>query len=502
MKSRKIISVFIFMLALGVNVPGWGDQVPLTEFWSFTGVHNSGSGALNFELNGVPGAPAIGEDGTVYAGSLNGHFFALYPDGNLKWANVGLGGAFGNAPAIADNGIIYADNGYGLFAFDPDDGSVLWSYGAPCQFAGAPAIAKDGTVYIGSNSGRLFAFTPKLEKKWEFFWEGSPLQYGKPSIFANPVIGVDGNIYCIQERGREENGFLVTESAVLHSITPDGEPGPWRWFEDSLRSYIPPAIAGDSIYVAGIYNLVHSVSIAQGTMNWSQMMMSSTDSFPGAPVIAADGTVYVAFWDVLYCLHPTDGTSVQTHLWPQQDIGGISTPAIGAGGKIYFGTSGSSTGEFWGRIYCIHPGNDYIQVDGQVHSSPAIVKDGNQGVLFIGCGDSLRSFIVDSPGIAWSPWPVHRANLKRNARVSYSLIKMLLASREMVMACNFPDNIQTSLVSKLAAAQQSLEKEKVNPAKNQVEAFINEVRALKNKKIMAQDADMLINSAQRIVSFL
>jgi outer membrane protein assembly factor BamB len=92
MKSRKIISVFIFMLALGVNVPGWGDQVPLTEFWSFTGVHNSGSGALNFELNGVPGAPAIGEDGTVYAGSLNGHFFALYPDGNLKWANVGLGG--------------------------------------------------------------------------------------------------------------------------------------------------------------------------------------------------------------------------------------------------------------------------------------------------------------------------------------------------------------------------------------------------------------------------
>ncbi|HLD48281.1 MAG TPA: PQQ-binding-like beta-propeller repeat protein [Desulfobaccales bacterium] len=499
MKIRKFFSVFIFMLALGVNFPGWGDQLPLTEFWSFTGVHNE---TLNFDLYGVPGSPAVGGDGTVYAGSLNGCFLALYPDGNLKWVNVDLGGGFGDAPAIADNGIIYASNAYDLFAFDPDDGSILHCYGAPCQFAGAPAIAKDGTVYIGSNSGRLFAFTPELEKKWEFFGELSLYHRPEESIFANPVIGVDGNIYCIQERGRVENGLLVVESAVLHSITPDGEPGPWRWFEYSLRAHIPPAIAGDSIYVAGIYNLVHSVSIAQGTLNWSQGMMYSGSNSPGAPVIRADGTVYVAFGDVLYGLHPTDGTSVHTHVWPEQEIGSISTPAIGAGGKIYFGTYGSSAGEFWGRIYCISPGNDYLQVDGQVHSSPAIVKDGNQGVLFLGCGNSLSAFIVESPGIARSPWPMDRANLRRNARVSYSLIQMLLASREKVIACNFPENIKTSLVSKLAAAQQSLEKEKVNPAKNQVEAFINEVRALKNKKIMAQDADSLINSAQRIVSFL
>ena len=80
--------------------------------------------------------------------------------------NAGLGGNFAYTPAIADDGIIHASNGNGLYAFDPQDGEVLWSYYAPCLFLGAPAIARDGTVYIGSNSDRLFAFTPKLGIKW------------------------------------------------------------------------------------------------------------------------------------------------------------------------------------------------------------------------------------------------------------------------------------------------------------------------------------------------
>lgn len=193
----------------------------------------------------------------------------------------------------------------------------------------------------------------------------------------------------------------------------------------------------------------------------------------------------------------------------------FKTPAIGADGTIYVGASGNigdcgaGSCVLVGEICAFKPDGrlDWNwSMIGQVHSSPAIVnyrtEFGNQCALYIGREDSVLALEVDSPGVAESPWPMDRGNLKRNARCGDAMMRMTLSLREKVMACNFPIPIQTSLVSKLDAAQQSLIKEKVKPVKNQVEAFIHEVRALRGKKILTQDADRLIIAAERIVSFL
>jgi len=81
-----------------------------------------------------------------------------------------------------------------------------------------------------------------------------------------------------------------------------------------------------------------------------------------------------------------------------------------------------------------------------------------------------------------------------NAKVS---MQMLIKTIE---TWNLPKGTENSLTSKLQNAIQSLEKEQKNAAINQLNAFINEVQAQRNKKLTSQQADMLITEAQRIIN--
>ena len=62
--------------------------------------------------------------------------------------------------------------------------------------------------------------------------------------------------------------------------------------------------------------------------------------------------------------------------------------------------------------------------------------------------------------------------------------------------------IENSLISKVENALKSLEKGKMGAAINQVEAFMNQVRAQKGKKISEEDADMLIQYALNVIQQL
>lgn len=62
------------------------------------------------------------------------------------------------------------------------------------------------------------------------------------------------------------------------------------------------------------------------------------------------------------------------------------------------------------------------------------------------------------------------------------------------------DQTKNSLVSKVEAAQKSIDKEKDQVAINQLNAFINEIEAQRGKKISEEAADMLIQYALNIIS--
>ena len=64
---------------------------------------------------------------------------------------------------------------------------------------------------------------------------------------------------------------------------------------------------------------------------------------------------------------------------------------------------------------------------------------------------------------------------------------------------NLPTGTENSLVSKLENAIKSIEKENYNAAVNQLNAFINHVKAQRGKKIPEAQADELIAAAQWII---
>ena len=71
---------------------------------------------------------------------------------------------------------------------------------------------------------------------------------------------------------------------------------------------------------------------------------------------------------------------------------------------------------------------------------------------------------------------------------------------EEITTWNLPKDTENSLTSKLQNAIQSLDKGQQNAAINKLNAFINEIKAQRNKKLTNAQADTLITEAQRIIN--
>ena len=123
------------------------------------------------------GSPALGLDGTLYAGADDGKLYAVESGtGQASWS-FGTGAAITGAPAIGANGLIYVGSiDSRLYVISPEGKEV-----ASVQTDGAidrssPAIGKDGTLYIGTRLGTLYAFK-----------EGRPGAAFSPPVTATPA---------------------------------------------------------------------------------------------------------------------------------------------------------------------------------------------------------------------------------------------------------------------------------------------------------------------------
>ena len=70
---------------------------------------NSGAELWKFKSKWIEGGPVVDSDGTIYFGDTWGNFFALYPDGSVKWKfdDFDYGGSISSVPALASDGTIY-----------------------------------------------------------------------------------------------------------------------------------------------------------------------------------------------------------------------------------------------------------------------------------------------------------------------------------------------------------------------------------------------------------
>ncbi|MHA1730823.1 MAG: outer membrane protein assembly factor BamB family protein [Promethearchaeota archaeon] len=150
--------------------------------------------------------PAVGDGGVLYVGT-EGAVVAVKPDGSLKWTcdlGSGVGQVRGN-PALAADGTIYVgtknDDGSAFFAITPD-GVVKWKFKDPLSDVySSPAVGRDGEVYFASEDRKVFAvdgdtgalnWTVDLQE--DVTWSSANIDDAGRLFIAD----MSGRIYCIE----------------------------------------------------------------------------------------------------------------------------------------------------------------------------------------------------------------------------------------------------------------------------------------------------------------
>jgi|GEM_PF-4530539 len=381
-----------------------GDEIPGTEKWRF---HTGGSihacpalGSLYvgspdgnlYSINlstgmeqwrfstgsDIHGSAAIGDDGVIYVGARNHNFYAITPDGYEKWRFRTSGWVY-SSPAIAVDGTIYVgsyDNN--LYALDPTNGAELWRFPTGGAIFSSPAVGVDGTIYVGSRDSKIYAIYPNGDKKWEFPTGGN--------VDGSPTIDADGTIY------------VGSNDHYLYALDPNGIQI-WRFETGGLV---------DS-----------SVSIG------------------------LDGTLYFGSWDnYVYAIDPVECRNDPNEAriggkgmkWRFPTGGSVrSSPAIGASGTIYIG----SLDEI---LYAIKPNGDELWhfVAGGPHGQVWSPTIGPDGVIYVGSENyNLYAVYSDSAGLADTPWPGFRHDLRNTGRAELRLYEVTIDIKPR----SFPNSI-------------------------------------------------------------
>jgi len=280
----------------------FGDRpFPTESEWIFP---NAGS------IGAVQSSPAIGDDGTIYVGSNDGHLYAVSPDGSPKWQfpdPLSIG-AVQSSPAIDNNNTpadstddtIYVGSNDGrVYAINPDGSSkgLNWPFdtltGGPLM--SSPAIdltggLHNGTIYIGAGTqgtdddGKLIAINPDGTQKWVFLAEG----LGDDDMDSSPAVGSDGTIYIGSDDGN------------LYAVNPGDGSRKWRIPTVSdIES--KPAVSNSTVYVESENIMLYALNTVDGATRWVFPLGGWDDgnieSSPSLDILDIDGTVYIGSRD-------------------------------------------------------------------------------------------------------------------------------------------------------------------------------------------------------------
>ena len=291
----------------------------------------------DFATSGVPGSPAIGDDGTIYlpVGRLNedatGALYAINPDGSLKWQTPLSILPSTTAPAIGAGGMIYV-HGNGLegnavaieklLALTPG-GVISWTF----EFNGgggittsdvqsAPVVGDDGVIYVGSSDTYLYALNPNGTVKWA----RSP---STSSIDASPALSPDGGTV-----------YIVDAATTLYAYSTAGV---FQWdyqlsdaFMGTTNPQSPSVGADGVIYVGSPDAYLYAIN-PNGTRKWR---FATGAAIKSTPAIGGDGTIYVGS-DGLYAVNPNGAQQ-----WKAADtLFSSGSPIIDGSGRIYWQSS-------------------------------------------------------------------------------------------------------------------------------------------------------------------
>jgi outer membrane protein assembly factor BamB len=184
-------------------------------------------------LGDVDSSAAIGADGTIYIGSdyatgaygddktvwitigsaTTGYLYAINPNGTLKWF-TDLFGDVKSSPAIGGDGTIYVGSDKeDVFALNPDNGEIIWQYPTRGAVRSSPALTADGTIYIGSNDASLYALNPDGTLKFRF------IATDASSVTSSPAVIANGMVYFVSGPPLKPDAPFVSGTPVLHALS-------------------------------------------------------------------------------------------------------------------------------------------------------------------------------------------------------------------------------------------------------------------------------------------
>ena len=291
-------------------------------------------------------SPIVGNDGTVYVGSLDGQFVAWNPDGSLKW-RYSAGQKIYPSALVAGSSIIFGTHQQELVSLSLR-GQPRWKLPLQDVVDASATLGPDGRVYVVANGAYAVDLLGRLH------WHKPTADHVRSAPVIHPsglvVIGTtegalmalrpDGSLaWSVQLRGAIEGAASVDDDGRIYAGTVRGEvvqvdpAGKIRWrFKTGDEVRATPAIARDGTVVVGSYDgNVYAID-PSGDLRWK---VATGGRVRASARIDADGRIYVGSQDnFLYCIDPSGSV-----LWRYnvgQDVD--STVEIGSDGTLYFGS--------------------------------------------------------------------------------------------------------------------------------------------------------------------
>jgi len=162
----------------------------------------------SLDLGAAVAANPIISEGVLYAGTIDGHLYAIDLAGKkIKWSFNGEGAvaSIWGSPVVTASAVFFGDEDGNVYALDKMNGKTLWD--SPFA-AGSPVIsggvAIDGRVAFASNAGKIFTIDENKDPKTLVTLEAtlySPLGFDTDKILVAPAskekyflaLNADGN---------------------------------------------------------------------------------------------------------------------------------------------------------------------------------------------------------------------------------------------------------------------------------------------------------------------
>ncbi|PKG25324.1 outer membrane protein assembly factor BamB family protein [Niallia nealsonii] len=245
--------------------------------------------------------PAIGSDGTVYAG-VSGFFedgansvakgkLLAIKDGKLKWSYTAS--SIDATPSIGANGYIYfTDVFYGstgnnafisgnVYALDAN-GKKKWKYEIGSYTSSSVLIGENGTVYVGSEDENFYAINQRTGKViWKTKLNGDITGTAAMTTSGILYIGTaEGSFYAIDSKGKIKWQYKAAEGITSS----------------------PLIDAKGVIYFGSKDNYLYALA-SNGTLKWKA---STSGAITSSPSISQKGDIYIGSEDGrVYAYNPS-----------------------------------------------------------------------------------------------------------------------------------------------------------------------------------------------------